>query len=121
VSAFVLDRFTEVTDAYLGEAGLAAASDHALADPLLLLEDDPVLARPLPPVFLSVGTRDPLEDDTRRLHRALGALRAPCEVCYYDGERHAFHALVWRPNARRCWRDTYAFLDRALERPPSSA
>ena len=36
---------------------------------------------------------------------------------YYPGELHAFHALVMRESARRCWRDTFAFLD---ERVPFS-
>jgi hypothetical protein len=27
---------------------------------------------------------------------------------------HAFHALVWRPEARRCWADTFRFLGEHL-------
>jgi acetyl esterase len=30
---------------------------------------------------------------------------------YYPGELHAFHALVMRANAQKCWRDTFTFLD----------
>ncbi|HEY1554238.1 MAG TPA: alpha/beta hydrolase [Kofleriaceae bacterium] len=85
-----------------------------LADPLLLVERgrDVPFARPLPPFFAPVGTRDPLLDDTRRLEKALAALGVPCEARYYPGGVHAFHALVWDPAARRCWRDALAFLDR---------
>ena len=70
--------------------------------------------RPLPPFFAPVGTRDPLLDDTRRLERALTALDVPCEARYYRGGIHAFHALVWDPAARQCWRDALAFLDRHM-------
>ena len=68
--------------------------------------------RPLPPFFVPVGTRDPLLDDSRRLEKALATLNVPCEARYYPGGIHAFHALVWDPAARRCWRDALAFLDR---------
>ena len=77
---------------------------------------DDTFERPLPPFFAPVGTRDPLLDDTRRLEKALGALGVPCEARYYPGGIHAFHAMVWDPAARRCWRDALAFLDR-YDRP----
>jgi acetyl esterase len=85
-----------------------------LADPLVVLERGEAFDRPLPPFFAPVGTRDPLLDDTRRLEKALAALNVPCEARYYPGGIHAFHALVWDPAARRCWRDALAFLDRHL-------
>jgi acetyl esterase len=96
----------------------------ALADPLRVLEESVAgLAvqrgwdRPLPPFFAPVGTRDPLLDDTRRLARALHGLGVPCEARYYPGGIHAFHALVWDPAARACWRDALAFLDRHMRKP----
>jgi acetyl esterase len=93
-----------------------------LADPLRVLEVAAGLApsttprweRALPPFFAPVGTRDPLLDDTRRLEKALASLNVPCEARYYPGGIHAFHAMVWDPAARRCWRDALAFLDRAM-------
>jgi acetyl esterase len=92
-----------------------------LADPLRVLEEQVAglptehhFERPLPPFFAPVGTRDPLLDDTRRLEKALGQLNVPCEARYYPGGIHAFHAMVWDPAARRCWRDALAFLDRAM-------
>ncbi len=100
-----------------------------LADPLRVLElaaglPIPVLPatpprweRALPPFFAPVGTRDPLLDDTRRLEKALASLNVPCEARYYPGGIHAFHAMVWDPVARRCWRDALAFLDRAMRTP----
>lgn len=92
----------------------------ALADPLRVLESaaglphDPHFERPLPAFFAPVGTRDPLLDDTRRLEKALDALNVPVEARYYPGGIHAFHALIWDPAARRCWRDALAFLDRHM-------
>ncbi len=86
----------------------------ALADPLRVFEEGATFDRPLPPFFAPVGTRDPLLDDTRRLEKALAALNVPCEARYYPGGIHAFHAMVWDPAARRCWRDALAFLDRAM-------
>jgi acetyl esterase len=105
-----------VEHAYLGDHRPA---DCDLADPLCVFErvaagTAPGMQRPLPPFFAPVGTRDPLLDDTRRLEKALRRLQVPCEARYYPDEIHAFHALVWRKQARRCWRDALAFLDRTM-------
>lgn len=112
------DRLVEVGEAYLPR-GLPPEA-HALADPLLVLENDRP-DRPLPPVFTFVGTADPLLDDTRRLKRALDAHGARCEVRYYEGGLHAFHALVWDPNARSAWRDKLRFLQGCLAESPAEA
>ncbi|MCA9625739.1 MAG: alpha/beta hydrolase fold domain-containing protein, partial [Myxococcales bacterium] len=110
LSTFINDRLMEVPHAYLGER---PSIDTSLADPLLMFEQaEPI--RPLPPCFATVGTADPLLDDTRRLGRALEARGSLAEVRFYPGEIHAFHAFVWRKAARRCWRDTYRFLDEHL-------
>lgn len=111
LSPFVYDRIAEVHDAYLGADWRERLGDVALADPLLLLEGAAPPERPLPRFFSFVGTRDPLLDDTRRLHAALERLGAPTQVRYYKGEVHAFHALVWRAGARQSWQESFAFLD----------
>jgi acetyl esterase len=108
IPAFILDRLAEVSATYL-PADASIVLD--LADPLVLLERGEAPARPLPPFFIPCGTKDPLLDDTRRLGRALEKLGVKVEVRIYPGEVHAFHALVWRPHAKQCWRDIYAFLD----------
>lgn len=106
--------------AYLGEHRPA---DCDLADPLCVIERAAAAGtgegarafdRPLPAFFAPVGTRDPLLDDTRRLEKALRRLQVPCEARYYPDEIHAFHALVWRRQARVCWRDALAFLERHM-------
>jgi acetyl esterase len=102
---------TNVSGAYLRGV---TPGEHDLADPLLILESGEPPDRSLPAFFAPVGTRDPLLDDTRRLERALGRLGATCQARYYDKEVHAFHAMVWRESARRCWSETSAFLARHL-------
>lgn len=119
IPTYVQDRIDEVSAAYLGAARAHEAGGVELADPLVLLERGEQPERPLPPFFAPVGTRDPLLDDTRRLKLALDALGVRCDVRYYPGEMHAFHALVFRPNAIQCWRDTYDFVAEHL--PPDRA
>jgi acetyl esterase len=109
VSWFVLDRLTEVADAYLGH-GHVAATARELADPLCVLEGGANFERQLPPFFAPVGTRDPVIADHRRLAAALARRGVDHDVPEYAGEPHAFHALMFRANARRCWRDTLRFL-----------
>jgi acetyl esterase len=112
--SFLMDRIEEVADSYLGAAEHHPHGGIELADPLLILERGDAPDRSLPPVFTFVGTRDPLLDDTRRLHAALTRLGATCEIRYYPGEVHAFHAMVWRPQAIDCWRESFRFLNGQL-------
>jgi acetyl esterase len=119
LSSFLNDRLREVEEAYLPEAhpqGLA----RDLADPLVWLERADPPPRPLPPFLAGVGTADVLLDDTRRLKAALDRLGTPCDARYYPREIHAFHAFYWRPNARAFWRETFAFLDRHVQREASA-
>jgi acetyl esterase len=111
IKPWVNDRILEVTDTYLQGASLDAGALD-LADPLVLLERGHAPERPLPPFFAPCGTKDPLLDDSRRLKAALERLGVACEAPVYEGEVHAFHALIWRPNARSCWEHTFRFLDR---------
>lgn len=113
MSAFIADRLHEVETSYLGQE---PRDDLDFADPLVFFERGEKPARPLPPFFLPVGTRDPLLPDTRRLGEALGKLGVEAVTQYYPGELHAFHAFVMRKNAQKCWRDTFDFLDRHVSR-----
>jgi acetyl esterase len=113
VSAAMAKRISRMSDAYLRTEG---APDHGWADPIVLLEDEAlVTARPLPPCFAPVGLCDPLLDDTRRLGRAFAARGASCDAREYEGGIHGFHFLLWTALAKRCWRDTFRFLDEALD------
>jgi acetyl esterase len=111
---WLTDRLHEVADAYLPGHLDRVTDPPLLADPLLVLESEVEPARALPPFFVPVGTRDPLLDDTRRLKAALDRRGVRCEARYYEGELHAFHALVFRPMAQRCWSETYRFLDEVV-------
>ena len=105
----------DATSSYLHGHPRVPCAATELADPLRVLEcADSRYERPLPAFFAPVGTRDPLLDDTRRLEKALAKLNVPVEARYYRGGIHAFHALIWDPVARRCWRDALAFLDRHM-------
>ncbi len=117
MSSFIHDRLSEVSESYLGDVQRHEPGHLELADPLTVLERGDEPARPLPAFFAPCGTADPLIDDTQRLSNALGKLGVECEARYYRGELHAFHALVFTPNARRCWGHTYSFLDRHLGTP----
>ena len=111
---WVDDTLMDVSSAYLRGVDHDQPGGLDLADPLLVFERGDTPVRDLPAFFVPVGTKDPLLDDTRRLAAALDAMGVTCEAAYYEGEVHAFHALVWRRQARRCWRDTFAFLERNL-------
>lgn len=114
IPTFVNDRIVEVSTSYLGPRPEELGPTLDFADPLVLLERDDAPVRPLPPCLATVGTADPLLDDTRRLKVALDARGTECEAIYYPREVHAFHAMVWRPEAKRCWADSYRFLQRHI-------
>ncbi len=114
---FVTQILEGMRDTYLLGLDNPSARALELVDPLVVFERKAEPARPLPAFFVPIGTRDPLLDDTRRLERALRSMGVECEARYYEGEVHAFHAFVWRRQARRCWREQLAFFDRLLKHP----
>ncbi len=116
------DQIAVIEDEYLArfrsQRDLPAAMPEStidFADPLLLLERAEPSARPLPAFFIACGTRDLLLDDARRLHAALRKRNVDSELKMYPRELHAFHAAAVTPNARKFWRDTYAFIASRLE------
>ncbi len=115
---FLFDRIEEVHDCYLGRGSKAIDRNRPggidLADPLLIMERGDPPDRPIPPFFMICGTKDPLLDDSRRAHEALTRLGVPSELRVYPGEVHAFHAMIWRPQARQSWKDSFLFLERCL-------
>lgn len=119
VSRFLQDRMDEVTEAYLDSTEPSDAT--AMADPVCILERGESPERPLPPFFAFCGTWDILIHDTRRLAVALERLGVRHEARYYPRGLHGFHAFVFDPNARQCWRDTFDFLGRTLPQVPEPA
>jgi acetyl esterase len=108
LSWFFQDRYLELEELYPPQQG-GAPVHHDLMNPLLLLERE-APRRPLPPFFLPVGALDHLKDDHERMEAALRRHGAVAEMRVYPGEIHAFHAFIFRPNARRCWQDHFEFL-----------
>ena len=87
-----------------------------IIDPLCLVENlgNDVL-KSLPPTFLSVGTWDPLLEDTQRLYAAMKQKGHTVEVRYYKREVHAFQALLFRKQARMFWKEMLLFLKEYVE------
>jgi acetyl esterase len=112
IPSMLVDYISGFSTEYLGVEFARPSLEHDLADPLVVLERGESPARPLPPFFVPVGTFDPVLDDTRRLGAALTKLGVEHEVRYYERGVHAFHAIIVLPEARRCWRDTFAFLSK---------
>lgn len=103
----------DAAHAYLGRSADHPAREHALADPLCIVEGMH-LPTSLPPIFIAAGLNDPVAADSQRLERELIRLGSPCSAHFYAGETHAFHVMFWRENAMRCWRDSFEFLHRHL-------
>ena len=117
LSPWLSDIIADAERSYLRDSDVGVLG-RQLADPLTFLERAGPPDRPIPPFFASVGTADPLLDDTRRLGAALERLDVPHQVRYYPDEIHAFQAMVWRAQARRCWQDTFTFLDEVFGAHP---
>ena len=111
MSRAAYDQIVVIAAEYLRGSRELPPETLDFADPLRVFERDESPSRPIPPFFVACGTRDPLLDDARRLHRALERRRSPSELRLYKGELHAFHAALVTPNARRFWRDTFRFLE----------
>ena len=112
---WLMDRLEEVGQSYLSHDTVHHVGAFDLADPVVFFEHaENAPVRPLPPALATVGTKDPLLDDTRRLERAYKRHGGRIVTGYYAGEIHAFQAMLWRPQAQHFWRATYAFLDEHL-------
>jgi acetyl esterase len=108
-SAFVQDRIDAVTEYYLGDPNALPSETHALADPIVIMEQGRP-ARPFPPAFASAGGADPIRADTLRLERVMNAWGVPCLAKIVPGEAHAFQSLTFRRNVRQHWDEAFAFL-----------
>ena len=107
-----------VSKTYLGRRSDQSFNTAPLASPLRLIEQNTrPRTRAMPPFFASVGTADPVLDDSRRLKNALDALGVHCELHVFPGEIHAFNVMLWRPAARAHWRRVYRFLHRHVRNP----
>ena len=111
---FIQHAIYNTCDAYLAPAARGPGTE--LASPLTVLEamaDPP--ERPLPAWFAPVGDKDPVKVDSARLEAAVARLGGVAEAPVYPGELHAFHAFLWREQARDCWRSMLRFSRAHLE------
>jgi acetyl esterase len=113
MSALAVRVAKDAARSYLGQYANHPRQEHALADPLCVVEAMHAPMR-LPPLFIAAGLNDPVAADSQRLEHELKRLQSPCSAHYYAGEPHAFHVMFWRKNAIRCWSDSFDFLRRHL-------
>jgi acetyl esterase len=104
---------TDAAISYLGRFANRPDAEHAMADPLCIVEEMQETPK-LPPLFIAAGLKDPVAPDSQRLEKALQRLHSPHDAHYYPGETHAFHVMFWREQAQRCWRDSFEFLRQHL-------
>jgi acetyl esterase/lipase len=71
----------------------------------------------LPATHLTVGTRDVLLADARRLHRGLVAASVPVEYYEQSGALHVFPMIAWAPGAAACLARQVSFLRRSMAGP----
>src|SRR3990167_7640569 len=116
VSAFAASIATDAACSYLGKSANHPAAEHALSDPLCVVEAMAVAPTP-PPIFMAAGLDDPVAADSQRLEQALQRLQSAHSAHYYPGETHGFHVMFWREQAVRCWRDSFEFLRQYLPVP----
>jgi acetyl esterase len=106
-NCFTQAVLSDCEDCYLPEE--AQRASPGLADPVCIIEQE-APSRPLPPAFLPVGGIDPLRADNHRMSEALLARGVETQERVYPGEPHAFHAFVFRKQARQCWVEMLEFL-----------
>ena len=114
IPSFVLDRLREVNHGYLEEARIDDETHFDFVDPLRVFERGQQPQAPLPSFFLPCGTNDPLVYDNKRMEKALTAMGVDHLARYYPGELHAFHAFIWRAQAKQCWNEWFEFLEERI-------
>lgn len=105
--------FNAIERDYLPSA-LEGPGKPDLADPLCVVENR-APDRPLPPTFVYCGTKDFVYPDSARLAKALREQGATCEFHSYEDMDHAFHALPWSHEGKRCWRQQARFLQQRID------
>jgi len=109
-------RIEQIRKIYLPEYRETTSPDWALADPLAAFRNLAERGQPLPPAFpqffVPVGETDPVIGDSERMADVLAKLGQADRLRVYPGVGHAFYAYPAGREARRCWTDIEAFLDR---------
>ncbi|MEL6178602.1 MAG: alpha/beta hydrolase fold domain-containing protein [Myxococcota bacterium] len=112
MSTFIHDRIESICNGYLPpDLQQHPNAQTELADPLLILESDLPMARPLPPMYLNCGLRDPVLNDTQRLESALQRRGITHHVHYDPQGFHGSHAVLWLSSSKTIWREAFAFFE----------
>ncbi len=115
LSTLVAERIRMIRKNYLPQSLQGPSKPFwGLADPVVILETRAKsqldLAKNFPEVFIPVGDRDPVLDDSLRLERALQALGVRAQAKVYGRAPHSFYAMPWHSQYKNCWDDIRVFL-----------
>ena len=100
------DRIAAICELYIDED---RSTEH-LASPLLWFEGGDEPDRPIPPMFVGVGDKDPVFSDSTRMIDALQRRGLVHQGVIYPNAIHAFQAFFWQDSARRFWQEQGSFL-----------
>jgi acetyl esterase len=119
VSTIVAGRLRMIRKNYLPQSLRDTTREHwGLADPLVILEKRAPAQmhqiRAFPEVFIPVGDRDPVMEDSLRLDRALKALGVRSASKVYLNSPHALYAMPWHAQYQACWGDIRNFLGKLV-------
>lgn len=108
-------RVQQVFEEYLPDYKKENEKEFELANPLTTLEkldfkNNENLFNDFPKVFIPVGSKDPVKGDSYRLENVLKKLNISHLLKTYEGETHAFYALVMREKAKECIEDIFHFI-----------
>ena len=115
ISTLVRCRIRMIQKNYLPQSLKGDTRPHwGLADPLCILEDlaeqGIKMTGTFPEVFIPVGERDPVLDDSVRLAKVLERLGQKPKLKIYPGAPHSFYAMPWNNQYANCWKDIEEFL-----------
>ncbi|MCP4037675.1 MAG: alpha/beta hydrolase [bacterium] len=99
-------------EAYGGKAAFEEQVGPELAITPMDLKFDAV-----PPIYLCAGTKDELCDSTRILAERVEENGNEVQLEIFDGERHGFFNLTWRPASQEIRRQILAFAERHQPKP----
>lgn len=115
ISTIVRCRLEMIQRNYLPQSLKDLTRKHwGLADPLLILEELAEsgfkITNAFPDIFIPVGEKDPVLEDSVRLAKVFEKLGCQPQFKVYPKAPHSFYAMPWHKEYDRCWNDIGAFL-----------
>jgi acetyl esterase len=103
-------RLRQVSKHYLPQPHV----NQQMADPVVILEQlakqNKFLPKNFPKIFIPVGDRDPIYQDSVRLHQVMQKLNSPVQFQSYAKVGHGFYLLPLGKAVRQVWSDISIFL-----------